>query len=577
MGRSRAADRSGVHSKEGRPTRVGKGGPAKKNELGQDAWATVYGGKNGGRESQATHADEATVTVKVQQDEQEDHVVVPVLPTAIAQGPWKITSPDGREHIIHQPIPGLEHLWHGAVPSQGAVTTPGPRQQTLKRSRSNEREPTTAYLRYLSDDDNEEEGNVIRGTTEHTRNFYIGNRRALQRFFRQRLVELTMKPLRPIVTAWIKQLEPRRLSRYGPYHKKLARTQPPGSTPPWWPRNVPYEEPSHLDKTSLLALAVDLMLQHRVSDAPKRREPWAEKMREQAVYAVKSTPPDQFSSSKGPGFSQRMRGRALSEILPSLFDVAQSYEDHLVQYQLYDGSGHEDPKTGKRVSWRPLARPSRQPAPKKRLRTSRGTPAPKIESDDDASGDETEVDDTMTDSEIRRARKRAQVPVPAPYYSNPPASHWQAPVPAHMAAPTVSPQDMRPDSSTTTPNTSFGQSMHGLQLGESMDLDVQAQNQNAFPSGPPMHYSPSRPSFSNHTYPSEQDGGPPSTFVPGPPPGYEQAFEMYHGSYPPHFGDVTFTDSVNVGHVHFPYSYHQGYPPHGGLEFIPSYAGDSCH
>jgi hypothetical protein len=57
-----------------------------------------------------------------------------------------------------------------------------------------------------------------------------------------------MKPLRPIVTAWIKQLEPKRLSHYGPYHKKLPKEQPPASTPPWWPHDVPYEEPSHLDK-----------------------------------------------------------------------------------------------------------------------------------------------------------------------------------------------------------------------------------------------------------------------------------------------------------------------------------------
>lgn len=58
-----------------------------------------------------------------------------------------------------------------------------------------------------------------------------------------------MKPLRPIVTAWIKQLEPRRLGAYGPYHKQLPSQQPPECTPPWWPGDVPYEEPSHLDKT----------------------------------------------------------------------------------------------------------------------------------------------------------------------------------------------------------------------------------------------------------------------------------------------------------------------------------------
>jgi hypothetical protein len=89
----------------------------------------------------------------------------------------------------------------------------------------------------------------VRVATEHSHTFYIGDVDELTRFFRRRLDELTMRPLRPIVTAWIKQLEPKRLSQYGPYHKKLPKDQPPECTPPWWPHTVPYEEPSHLDKT----------------------------------------------------------------------------------------------------------------------------------------------------------------------------------------------------------------------------------------------------------------------------------------------------------------------------------------
>lgn len=83
--------------------------------------------------------------------------------------------------------------------------------------------------------------------------FYIGDVEELKRFFRRRLDELTMKPVRPIVTAWVKMLEPKRLTKFGPYHKKLPKEQPPECTPPWWPQDVPYEEPSHLDKAGRLS------------------------------------------------------------------------------------------------------------------------------------------------------------------------------------------------------------------------------------------------------------------------------------------------------------------------------------
>ena len=99
-----------------------------------------------------------------------------------------------------------------------------------------------------SDDDDEQYGRDVTIATEQSYTFYIGDIDELKRFFRRRLDELTMKPVRPIVTAWIKQLEPKRLSRYGPYHKKLPKEQPEERTPPWCPRDVPYEEPSHLDK-----------------------------------------------------------------------------------------------------------------------------------------------------------------------------------------------------------------------------------------------------------------------------------------------------------------------------------------
>jgi hypothetical protein len=110
-----------------------------------------------------------------------------------------------------------------------------------------------------------------------------------------------------------------------------------------------------------------MMLQHRIIDKEKRKGSWVAKLRQAAQYAVETTPPDQFSSSKGSGFSEMMRSRALEEILPNLFETAQLYEDHFAWHGHYEGSGVLDPDKGKRVTWQPFMRPARPPvAPRKR-------------------------------------------------------------------------------------------------------------------------------------------------------------------------------------------------------------------
>lgn len=76
----------------------------------------------------------------------------------------------------------------------------------------------------------------------------MGDMEGLKAFFRQRIDELTMKPVRAMLTAWIKQMEPRRMGGYGKYHRRLPSERPAHTTPPWWPQNVPYIEPAHLDK-----------------------------------------------------------------------------------------------------------------------------------------------------------------------------------------------------------------------------------------------------------------------------------------------------------------------------------------
>jgi hypothetical protein len=148
------------------------------------------------------------------------------------------------------------------MPEHPPMVVQPPHQPTATRERSKRSRSVacgrTQQQHIAQDFSDVEQENEDAGKKSHT--FYIGDIDKLMTFFRCRLDELTMKPLRPIVTAWIKQLEPKRLSRYGRYHKKLSRDQPSGCTPPWWPHNVPYEEPSHLDKARKSHLTVTTLV-----------------------------------------------------------------------------------------------------------------------------------------------------------------------------------------------------------------------------------------------------------------------------------------------------------------------------
>lgn len=128
------------------------------------------------------------------------------------------------------------------------------KQNALKRSRSVAQglsQPSRHGQRTNGDDDgnehyeHEEETTVI---NEPSKTFHIGDIEAIKIFFRYRIDELTMKPVRGMVTSWLRQLEPKRKGGYGPYHKMLPCEAPADATPPWWPHNVPYVEPAHLDK-----------------------------------------------------------------------------------------------------------------------------------------------------------------------------------------------------------------------------------------------------------------------------------------------------------------------------------------
>ncbi|KAI2475115.1 hypothetical protein Ptr902_13462 [Pyrenophora tritici-repentis] len=377
MAKSRPMDPAPRRRRDRPAVRINRGA-ATKSEWDEDAWA--QGGSHVPRTSVATCSQLSRTPVK--QDEAEDDIA---LETPIALGCWKVIAPDGREEVTYKPIPGFEHLWNGT--EQAQAPAPAPALSTAPERRKRKR--TRAIVQDSSEDDIDDHYGPrdVTISTHTAYHFHIGDLDALKKFFRRRLDELTTKPVRPIVTAWLKLLEPKRLSIYGRYHKKLPREQPPACTPPWWPMMF-----------RLLALAVDIMLQHRPIDEVKRKGSWVAKLRHTAEYAVQTTPSDQFSSSKGSGFSNMMQIRALTEILPSLFDIAQKYEDHVCQSQQ---CGNTNLGMGGRVTWQPLTRPPRQTlAPRKRHQTAKATSVVRVESDADASGDDTDVDDTVAASHL---------------------------------------------------------------------------------------------------------------------------------------------------------------------------------
>lgn len=537
------------------------------------------------------------------------------MPTPIAQGVWKVTAPDGREELTYQPIPGFEHLWHGQ--GQGQPHTPTPpsgqptvitaahpsvpcqlqqphvaRRKSLKRSRSETRKLAQEQSHAHLDDDEDDDGcdPEDRSPPEKAHTFYIGDFDELCKFFRRRLEELTMKPLRPIVTAWIKQLEPRRLGSYGPYHKKMPSQRPPECTPEWWPRDVRYEEPSHLDKAGLLKVAVTMMLQHRAIDEPKRKGSWVAKLQQAAQYAIETTPPEQFSSSKGSGFSERMRDRALNEIMPSLFSIAQIYEDHLARNNLYEGSGNVDTREGTMCTWQPVSRPPRQSTfNRKRAKVQSRASRRNAVSDENFSGDETEVDESVANSFMCRQVKLSQSQQRIPNANNlaPAVAPAPVPVPGTVLAPTlpltVSTTPLAPyvaatpaqnSSITPSPNTSFDRTMTQLRLDDEADIDVKYVNSGEFNntnmmcnmfalSQAPMHYSTSQPCFSTPGFHGQElavalDSPAQSPFVTEPP--YPH-YTMFNMSYPQPLDNAVFAPPAMDGNHHgYPYDYDVGYP-----------------
>ena len=335
--------------------------------------------------------------------------------------------------------------------------------------------------------------------------------------------------------------------------------------------------------TDLQSLAVDVMLQHRIIDEVKRKGSWVIKLRQAAQCAVEMTTSEMFSSSKRTEFSEKMKERALNFILPSLFDIAQSYEDHLAQYDLYEGSGSTDPGEGRHVTWQPASRPPRQVPQRKRARATKAPPAMKVDYNEDASADETEVDETISNSFLRREQAQARRHARASQESNHVAARRRVPAtPIHVAAvdapsPGVLKQDLPPSSSGPAANMSFNQSLHDIHVGEgmAMSMDVkggdvtqyhdQAMLRNMFSLSQPMQYSSSHPGYINQVFQPQETGSSfshsaQSSFAAANTPGFASPFPMFNASYSPQVGNAGFGAPMAANDGGFPYEYGGVFP-----------------
>ena len=294
----------------------------------------------------------------------------------------------------------------------------------------------------------------------------------------------------------------------------------------------------------LSTLAVEIMLVHRKVDEMKRKGSWITQLRDFAKFTIQTTSADHFSSSKGTAHSEEMKERAQERILPSIFDVARLYENHIMQYSLYEGSGNVDLGKGIYHTWKPIPRPARQVQRRKRpRRVTRRSSDVGRDALDETSGEETEADDTMTTlaEGSREPSQSFSSPRPITAASQ---SVAQTPRPIIMSDESL-PMLCKGDESVTastpctpaspygdtkmyrtasTPNSSFGQSLHGLHLEE--DADMKPSMRTPSLKGdvdPPM--CTTQPSYPGSPYNQPMQ-------CPPAPTGYNSQMYQHHGEYP---------------------------------------------
>lgn len=314
-----------------------------------------------------------------------------------------------------------------------------------------------------------------------------------------------------------------------------------------------------------------MMLVHRKIDEIKRKGPWISKLRDVAKFTVQTTSADHFSSSKGTAHSEEMKKRALEQILPSIFEVAQAYEDHIMQYNLIEGSGNKDPCRGRYHTWKPIPRPIRRQQLKRPRRTARSDRAQ--EAVHEVSGDETEPDDTMTS--FAGAPHGLPQALSSPFPMN---THALANIPTPTASGPCTPATIQDDCAmhrtASTPNSSFDQSLHGLHLGEE-DLDMKPHARTISDHGgmqspynipsytQPLQYPTAANSFNGQAYQSADNYANQASAFPQNAPTFINPFTMFNAPAPP----VDYNQYAPLMSTAHSYTYEQGVFPRTPMSY----------
>lgn len=154
-----------------------------------------------------------------------------------ADGPGTLASRlTGPQYCLHASV-GLSKPATSAPELQKGIPRTLQQSPTHLGARCKRKSPSedlsVSALESETDTDNEGSGHTgfHDGTVAgDSRTFYVGDFAVLEDFFRRRFGEVTVKCLHALTTCWIAFLEPKRRTRWGPYHDMLPTEK---ESPPW--------------------------------------------------------------------------------------------------------------------------------------------------------------------------------------------------------------------------------------------------------------------------------------------------------------------------------------------------------
>lgn len=121
------------------------------------------------------------------------------------------------------------------------------KKSKLSRAHIPKRSRSTAQLDACDQEGDDEDSPGPSVVNLQTFSFNIGDENAVVQYFIARFEELKVNPLRHILTEWLTLAEPKR-RKFGSYHGITPAEAPDSNYPSWWPSDVIYREPSHLNR-----------------------------------------------------------------------------------------------------------------------------------------------------------------------------------------------------------------------------------------------------------------------------------------------------------------------------------------